>query len=105
MRANGIDFSYWARGYEPVPGAVDFVIHRLAHGITEDGRLAEHAEASKGVAVREGYIYYEMTSPWLAQVELAIELAQEHGLDNVWWDAEEDQWNNEFSCIFPMQKI
>jgi hypothetical protein len=100
MRANGIDFSKWAEGYVYVPGSVDFVVHRVAHGITEDVRLAEHADASKRVAVREGYIYYEMSSPWLKQVELAIELAKEHNLDNIWWDAEEDQWQNTFGNRF-----
>ena len=96
MRANGIDFSKWAPEFTYIPGSVDFVVHRTSHGITEDIRFKKHAEASKPVAVREGYHYYEQSSHWLAQVELSLELAQEAKLDNLWWDAEEDQWQNTF---------
>lgn len=106
MRANGIDFSYWAPAYdypEEMSGqlvGVEFVVHRVAYGIQEDKRLVQHVEASRQVKVREGYLYYRMGDPWYRQYENAVTLAEKFNLVNIWWDAEEDLYTNTFGPKF-----
>ena len=93
MRANGIDFSYWAPEYEHVdtvdPISIEFVINRTNYGVTEDFRFRQHAQATRKVPVRETYFFYESTSPALAQLELATDLTRSEGYRNLWVDAEE----------------
>lgn len=97
-RANGIDFSKWVPKYTYIPGSVNFVIQRTSYGLNVDEKYEQHKASIREVPVREAYHYYQMNKPWHAQVELFMGLAQ--GYDNVWWDAEEDQYGNIFSTRF-----